>query len=87
MDHALLFEESQRSLREAREAVAARESFLSVASHELRTPLNTLQLQVQSFTRHAERAADSTLALPISAELTPSQQEAVVGALADALGR
>jgi dTDP-4-amino-4,6-dideoxygalactose transaminase len=33
----------------------------------------------------AERAADSTLALPIYGELTAGQQESVVGALADAL--
>ena len=33
----------------------------------------------------AEAAADSTLALPIYGELTAEQQEAVVGALADAL--
>ena len=35
---------------------------------------------------HAESAADSTLALPIYAELTEEQQSAVVAALADALG-
>jgi dTDP-4-amino-4,6-dideoxygalactose transaminase len=34
---------------------------------------------------HAEAAAASTLALPIYGELTPDQQAAVVGALADAL--
>ena len=34
---------------------------------------------------HAEAAADSTLALPIYGELTASQQEAVVGAVRDAL--
>jgi dTDP-4-amino-4,6-dideoxygalactose transaminase len=35
---------------------------------------------------HAEAAADSTLALPIYGELTSAQQEAVVGAIRDALG-
>jgi dTDP-4-amino-4,6-dideoxygalactose transaminase len=35
---------------------------------------------------HAEAAADSTLALPIYAELTAAQQAAVVGALSRALG-
>jgi dTDP-4-amino-4,6-dideoxygalactose transaminase len=33
----------------------------------------------------AEAAADTTLALPIYAELTAGQQEAVVGAMHDAL--
>jgi dTDP-4-amino-4,6-dideoxygalactose transaminase len=32
---------------------------------------------------HAEKAADESLALPIYAELTPQQQEAVVGAIAE----
>jgi dTDP-4-amino-4,6-dideoxygalactose transaminase len=35
---------------------------------------------------HAEAAADSSLALPIYGELTSAQQEAVVGAIRDALG-
>ncbi len=37
--------------REAREALRAREDFLSVASHELRTPLTSLSLQAQSLER------------------------------------
>ncbi len=37
--------------REARQAVGARDEFLSVASHELRTPLTTLILQLQSLQR------------------------------------
>jgi signal transduction histidine kinase/DNA-binding response OmpR family regulator len=48
IDHARLY-------REATDAVAARDEFLSVASHELKTPLNPLQLQVQSLHRRAEQ--------------------------------
>jgi signal transduction histidine kinase/CHASE3 domain sensor protein len=40
--------------REAREAVGARDDFLSIASHELKTPVTTLQLQIQSLLRRAE---------------------------------
>jgi dTDP-4-amino-4,6-dideoxygalactose transaminase len=36
---------------------------------------------------HAERAADESLALPIYGELTAAQQEAVVGAIAEYVGR
>jgi dTDP-4-amino-4,6-dideoxygalactose transaminase len=36
---------------------------------------------------HAERAADTTLALPVYGELTAAQQESVVSALGEALSR
>jgi PAS domain S-box-containing protein len=53
--------ERERLLREAREAVEARDIFLSVAGHELRTPLNALNLQLYSLrtllTKPAQRAA------------------------------
>jgi signal transduction histidine kinase/CHASE3 domain sensor protein len=52
IDNALLY-------REAREAVSARDDFLSIASHELKTPVATLQLQVQSLLRHAEMPSES----------------------------
>jgi signal transduction histidine kinase/DNA-binding response OmpR family regulator len=48
IDHARLY-------RDATEAVAARDEFLSVASHELKTPLNPLQLQVQRLFRKADQ--------------------------------
>ncbi len=43
--------ENARLYREAREAVRARDEFLSIASHELKTPLTTLQLQIQGLSR------------------------------------
>ena len=39
--------ENARLYREAQEAIAARDEFLSIASHELRTPLTPLQLLLQ----------------------------------------
>jgi PAS domain S-box-containing protein len=43
--------ERARLVRELREAVQAREDFLSVASHELRTPLTPIRLGIQSLQR------------------------------------
>ncbi len=43
---------------ELRQAVDARDEFLSVASHELKTPLTALRLQVQSLVRSVARAPD-----------------------------
>jgi PAS domain S-box-containing protein len=39
--------ENARLYTQAREAIAARDEFLSIASHELRTPLTALMLQLQ----------------------------------------
>ncbi|MCP3140057.1 GAF domain-containing protein [Pyxidicoccus xibeiensis] len=44
MDNAMLYQE-------AREAVAARDTFLGVASHELNTPLTSLKLNLQGLRR------------------------------------
>lgn len=57
VDNALLF-------KNAREAVAARDDFLSICSHELRTPLTSLKLQTQLtrrlLDREPEQAPEST---------------------------
>ncbi|MCU1281349.1 MAG: Sensor histidine kinase [bacterium] len=42
-----------------RQAVDARDQFLSVASHELKTPLTALRLQVQSLQRSVARTPDA----------------------------
>ncbi|MFN7135241.1 MAG: GAF domain-containing protein, partial [Myxococcales bacterium] len=49
IEHARLYAQAQQSIR-------TRDEFLSVASHELRTPLTSLQLAVQSASRHFRSA-------------------------------
>lgn len=54
LDNATLY-------REQKEALRARDTFLSIASHELKTPLTPLVLQIQSVQRLAEKSADGTI--------------------------
>jgi signal transduction histidine kinase len=66
--------------REAREAIAARDVFLSIASHELKTPLTALHLTLQSLSR---RAPDDPWSAPRLA--LASQQVARLTRLIDSL--
>jgi signal transduction histidine kinase len=43
--------ERRESMEALKQAVAARDQFMSIASHELKTPLTSLQLQLQSLQR------------------------------------
>jgi signal transduction histidine kinase len=55
----LQYSQAQHSalLDELRDAVRARDEFLSIASHELRTPITTLTLQIDGLTRMLENSA------------------------------
>jgi signal transduction histidine kinase len=57
MRDAQVRRERRETLEALREAVAARDQFLSIASHELRTPLTSLQLQIQSLQRALDAGA------------------------------
>ncbi|MFL6712228.1 MAG: PAS domain-containing protein, partial [Sulfurifustis sp.] len=51
----------KRIEQELREAVRARDEFLSVASHELKTPLTTIGLQMQIMKRSIARGGEAAL--------------------------
>ncbi|MCE9669830.1 PAS domain-containing sensor histidine kinase [Myxococcus stipitatus] len=51
--------EEVREMERLREALQARDEFLSVASHELKTPLTSLQLKINSLLRLAEGAPEA----------------------------
>jgi PAS domain S-box-containing protein len=53
--------DNARLYQETREAVAARDEFLSIASHELRTPLTPLQLQLERLLGAWQRGSLPTL--------------------------
>ncbi|MGZ3461633.1 MAG: histidine kinase dimerization/phospho-acceptor domain-containing protein, partial [Archangium sp.] len=62
VDNVLLF-------REARQAVAQRDEFFTVAAHELRTPTTSLKLNVQSLLRGARRGEAGPLPPALTAKL------------------
>jgi signal transduction histidine kinase len=61
--------ERESLLAELRQAVQARDAFMTIASHELRTPLTSLQLTIQSLERAHQR---ETLAKMPAASLSAS---------------
>jgi PAS domain S-box-containing protein len=52
--------DNARLFREAREALKARDEFLSMASHDLRAPLTSLRLQLQAVRRDLRPGSDGT---------------------------
>jgi signal transduction histidine kinase len=57
MENVQLYQELQKRMREAHEAIQARDEFMSVAAHELRTPLTAMLLQLQRLQGLADRSA------------------------------
>jgi signal transduction histidine kinase/integral membrane sensor domain MASE1 len=55
VDNARLYQEAQKAIEDATQAIRARDEFLSIASHELRTPLTSLELQVSMLARSAAK--------------------------------
>lgn len=47
--------------RQAQEAIAARDEFLSICSHELKTPLTSLQLEAQIYERQMRKQGEASL--------------------------
>ncbi len=58
LHNSLLFRAQVDSVLQLRQAIEARDDFLSVASHELKTPLTSLKLQVQLRKRLLLRSLD-----------------------------
>jgi PAS domain S-box-containing protein len=67
--------ENARLYREAREAVRARDEFLSIASHELKTPLTTLQLQIQGLARKLKSAPEEPVFQGLAARVGTSERQ------------
>jgi PAS domain S-box-containing protein len=67
--------ENARLYREAREAVRARDEFLSIASHELKTPLTTLQLQIQGLARKVRNTKGDPSLEALSPRITTSERQ------------
>jgi PAS domain S-box-containing protein len=86
-DQKTIEEKLETLAAELREAVSARDQFLSVASHELRTPLTSLQLTVQrllrSLTRSAAQDPEAVLAKLRTVEQQVRRQVSLVEKLLD----
>jgi signal transduction histidine kinase len=75
-------------LDELRDAIRARDEFLSVASHELRTPITTLTLQVDGLSRMLHDQVPLSLAEKVTRRLDVTRRQvdrlaALVAALID----
>ena len=77
--------DNARLYREAHQAIRVRDDFLAIASHELRTPLTTLQLQLDSLERTADRLPPD-IAVPLRRKLDSSCRQALrLASLIDSL--
>ncbi len=69
-------EERKKFIADLREAVEARDAFLSIASHELKTPLTALQLTVQAFMRTLKKTHQPEIATEmVSGRLTTTARQ------------
>jgi PAS domain S-box-containing protein len=75
----LEIEQRTRTEIELKEAVCARDEFLSIASHELRTPVTPLKLQMQGLLAHLRRGTLTSL--------TPERLEKMATSLDRSLSR
>jgi len=62
-------------LEDLREAVRARDEFLSVASHELRTPITTLTLQIEGLSRMLRDQLASPLSEKVARRLDVTRRQ------------
>jgi signal transduction histidine kinase/tetratricopeptide (TPR) repeat protein len=76
LENAAGFAERERLYREAKDAVRARDDFLSIAAHELRTPLTSIGLHIKSLARTARG-----LTRPVSQEVQSARLDAAEKAL------
>jgi PAS domain S-box-containing protein len=67
-------QERERLVNELRDAVRARDEFLSVASHELKTPITSVKLQLQTIIRQAVTGRE-TLSAPVRAKLEAANRQ------------
>ncbi|MBN1206716.1 MAG: CHASE domain-containing protein [Myxococcaceae bacterium] len=68
-------QEAEVLAQELRQAVQARDEFLSVASHELKTPLTPLSLKLQTLAREAAAQPDSPFALKVRAHVEAGRKQ------------
>jgi PAS domain S-box-containing protein len=74
-------EERAVLVRDLREAVRARDEFLSIASHELRTPVTTIGLQADAMARGASQEAPRLVERCAIVKRQAERLEALVGTL------
>jgi signal transduction histidine kinase len=60
-ERKLAEEQRDRLLEQARDAIVARDDFLSIASHELRTPCTSLRLGIEALLRNARKSSFAQL--------------------------